>query len=363
MFFILDFAQSSFDRPVPNGMELDVPGLIESWVMQAEDWLTAYAGCENVTPEEAFEGIEIYGRLNRCQRSLIDAVDPDKTLNQLQGILIKDANLFFKQGSQYLDLSDWLATADSGWDAEDDDPQLSQALLMELDAVELVEWFGEMYADTQLQLTNPALATNLLKCQLWFEKHLEFFSDIEPLVRAIGKGIDQMQINSDETALLSLSVRKFINLMDQAEWLERQLSGTGDLKLILSQRPLGREKMDYEPFKIAVSAEGASLESPTTQTPFRWRSPDGSFEAITFLPEPTSEDHHEIEVIFGTGRDFADPARELVGQTVQLGGATATIQTRQQGTFDLIFARLQPQQIVQTEGNLIELRLGDQLWI
>ena len=56
-------SRSSLFSTPPDDLDLDITGLVESQIMDAQDWLTSYDGPDELTNAEAFEGIERLFRL------------------------------------------------------------------------------------------------------------------------------------------------------------------------------------------------------------------------------------------------------------------------------------------------------------
>lgn len=354
------------DREPPAEMTLDVDGLVESWVAEAEDWLLAFDGIEHLTPEEAFEGIELLARLARTRQELLQPCGGAAVLEKLRGIVGGENSLiFFQAANRFIHVDGWLEQAKEAWDDEVDntDPELSEMLLMDLDAAESLQWFAESHPHTIPAAASEELEDGLLKCRQWMANHAELFMVAEPLVRAVAKTIAPAAITRDETGILTLSAMKLVNLLDAADQLWEDMTNAPSLDFIRSQPKFGRWRKDHE-YQMLPAAAAAPQTFVAAAVPVRWHSPDGIYEAVYFLPPRVSPaELNEVEIVFGTGSDFAEPALALVGQRVLLGSAGATIEIRQQGGFDLVYARVNRAEVVSSGQAAIQLQVDDVEWV
>jgi len=306
-----------FDRPVPAGMFIDVSGLVESWVAIAEDWLTAYSGSSplkmdelvmeqsvsyrEMTSREAFEGVECFARLFRCEDSLIEQATGMSIVEQYARVLASSSNY-------------------------------------------------------------QKFENDLALCQQWLAKHTMMFIPSEPTIRAIAKTIAANLDLKDSTGCLSLSSMKYITLLDQCEASWDDATSTPSLDFLLNQPLFGRRKFDFLIPELAGAA-GASQSFVAPQLPMQWHDRSGKYEATVYLPSHRIPgEGTRIEIMFGEGEAFADSAIDLIGLEVCLGGATGVIESRQQGVGELVYASISLDDILTVETNEIELFVKGERW-
>ena len=369
-----------FDRPVPTGMIIDVSGLVESWVAVAEDWLTAYSGSapqhvsepakgqsvsyREMASREAFEGIECLARLVRCDESLIEQAFGMSVVDQLLQVLTENNPLVIaEQALAFPDLIAWLQQANATWDEDPDDDAATNHLILDLDAADFLMWFVEQYAS---EITSSSIyqkfAIDLAICQQWLARYTIMFIPSEPTIRAIAKTIATHLESKDPTGCLSLSSIKYITLLNQCEASWDDATSTPSLDFLLNQPLLGRRKIDYQTRELAGAA-GAAQPFIAPQLPMQWHDRSGKYEATIYLPsDRVPGEDSRIEILFGEGKEFANPATVLIGFEVRLGGAAGVIESRKQGIGELVYSSLSLNEIMTAETNEIELFVQGERW-
>lgn len=350
-----------FDRPVPPGMVVDVSGLVESWVIAAEDWIFAYSGSDMLTPREAFEGIECWGRLARCDSGLLRSVEGTETLQKLTETIGRSLSHFLELAIQFPDLTAWLHQAQTLWDDDSDDSEATDQLLIDLDAADYLSWVA-----AQLDKVLPEFEDSLSECHQWLSGHSLMFILSEPLVRATAKTIAGDVVSADPSGGLAMSTLKYLTLLDRAE-----LAWEDSVPKPRSVRPnhprpktspYGRSVLDWDAPVLAATA-ASSKQFLTPKRPMQWHDANGKFEATTVSPNAIEPDGSTtIEMSFGTGDQYLDSATELVGARVRLGGAEGVIESRKQGDADFVFVALRYRDIVALSGSRIDLFVNGEQW-
>ncbi len=389
---------SLYDRPVPDGLVIDSEGLVDAWVMEAEDWLLAYAGIEELTPREAFEGIESLARLTRCREGIRQRDDVAAVLTQLQGILSgTDAVTFAEAALSFPDLDGWQQQAAEAWEAEDDsddNEELTEQLLTDLDAAEALIWIAHDHLEEPDSHTDlQALVEGWKSIQQWLKgngkryRPLLLFSAAEGYIRAVGKTLADPP-REDHNGWLSLSGWKYAELLDEVDWFWRDASATpsldrllrhGELQksidppppfedspvVTLSTRPSLREVWDVDILSATAAAtkEASTLEGPTQ----RWIDPTGTFEASCGFPtyrQPNGDTRFEI--LFGQGHGFALPAIDMVGHSVSFGNATSEIRAEtiasQAGDETKVFVELAWETVIADGDGDLVLKVDGEEW-
>lgn len=354
-----------FGRLLPEGIELDVIGLVDSWVAEAEDWLTAFDGVDVITPQEAFEAIECFGKLTRCGFELVQQCEGNEVLRTLSDLLLGAASeRFAAQAIEFPDLDAWLSQANSAWDTESEDQDLVEILVTDLDASDFLCWFIESYTLTVVASEAYAAFTRSLElCHQFLDRRAVMFVIGEPFIRAVGCTIPEDGLTADDSGMLLLSTAKYIRLLDEIERVWDESTAIPSLDFLMNQQPFGRHAADWTGIPVLASTAGATEKTDAAQSPITWLDPSGKFEAITFLPnylEPGG--NTEIEVIFGTGEHFADAATELVGVNIRLGAAIGAIEQRQQGGGQLTVAKLCFESVASDTNNNIDLIVNSVKW-
>lgn len=352
------------DRPVPSGLTIDVDGLVESWIADAEDWMTAYAGMESLTSVEAFEGIEFLGRLKRIRTSLLTQNGGMIVIEKLEAILCDNAARFIEFASDVPNMNAWLEQATEAWDADSEDEGLAEILLSDLDSVEYLLWFAESHSifveDNRSLL---AIETGLNECVIWVEDHREFFIMVEAYIRAVAIAISDDLNGVDPSARLALSSVKYATLLDTIEDAWEDTTHVPSLAFLEKSTPFGSSLRHYQGIPELAFAAGASESFTVPREPMKWRDPQGQLEATAYLPQhllPSGQT--PIELLLGTGPNMSQPATDLVGASVQLGGAKGIVKLGNVGELPLTVARLMFEMIATSDQSLVELFVNGVKW-
>lgn len=350
-----------FDRPVPPGMVVDVSGLVESWIVDAEDWIFAYAGIDMLTPREAFEGIECWGRLARCDSDFLRSVEGTEASQKLTETIGPSLSCFLELAIQFPDLPAWLHQAQGLWDEDSDDSEATDQLLIDLDAADFLSWVA-----AQLDKDMPEFEDSLSECHQWLRDHSLMFILSEPLVRATAKTIAGHAVSADPSGGLTMSTLKYLTLLDRADlaWMDSVPKPRSVQLNHPRPKPVryGRSVLDWGAPVLAATA-ASSQQFLTPKKAMQWHDAQGKFEATTFSPNAIEPDGSTtIEVSFGTGDQYLDSATELVGARVRLGGAEGVIESRKQGDADFVFVALRYRDIVALGGSSIALFVNGEQW-
>jgi hypothetical protein len=346
-------------QPVPSDLDINVAALIDSWVGAAQDWCFAYAGPENLCPQEAFEGIEHLARLARCQPSMLQ-VEGLQTFIDLKLILLDSENSSsFSLAAEFLDLSAWLKQAQQAWNDETDDSALGRVLIEDLDASDFLLWYLEMMkADVPI----ADFESKLNQCYAWLDRHPDSFLLAEPYIRAVALTIRDDLDTIDETGLLSLSIAKYVRLIDECNESRELSQRPASVAPVLKQKPFGRGRRDYE-FELVASAAGAADQFDASREPWVWNHPDHIYQALLIPPQsivPNEEPF--LEMYFAIGPDYLDPAKELLGRTTTLGNASATIESMGEGIALKVFARFRLNDVTSISASDVILSVDGQIW-
>lgn len=356
---------SLFDRPVPDGVYVDTDGLVDAWVMEAEDWLMAYAGPSQLAPREAFEGIESLMRLTRCRPEVCQRADVALVRQRLEDAIAGvEAQRFAESALKFPDLDGWRRQAEAAWQSDvDDDSELMELMLADLDSLDGLIWFAHNHIpepEGHPELQQVTSQWTLL--HQWFHNHLVMFAAAEGYVRAVGKTLSD-EIREDDGGWLTMSSWKYASLLDEIERGWRDALGAPSLAWLKDIRPLGRKRIDWQGIPRLASAAGAEIARRAPLRRIRWVDPAGEREAITYLPDHRNpEGKSPLKVMFGTGEGFAFPPTELVGKIVRLGNAEATIVS--QGADDdlLVMAELDFEEVTRNLAGDVELQVDGQGW-
>ena len=353
-------------RPVPEDTDIDPVGLVDSWHAAAEDWLLAFQAADALSAQEAFEGIEHWGRLMRCQDALIDQVQGRQTRDRLSNILLDpDHRTAFLTAVRFPDLVAWREQARRAWEAEEEDLSLARQLLEDLDAADFVAWY--------LELTQPPAAPSppeftafeqqLDQCHLWLDAHAMLFVIGEPYIRAAALTIPEEPTADDPTGRLLLSTVKYMRLLDECETARQWMQPPTDLEFLANQPALGAMKLDYQVPQLAHAA-GAQAPFVAPSKPLCWFDPLRQYQALLFLPPfVTPGQDTTVELLFATGPNFSQPAESLVGAQVRLGGAQALIEAAARADDErMVFCLLSLAKITATVDTTISLWIDDQPW-
>jgi len=339
-------ASPLYDRPIPDFVEVDVDGLIEAWLMQAEDWLVAYDGPDALTDREAFEGIECLARLSRMRPELRGREGVRTTIEKLTAALQPLASDVVRRAVRYPDLVGWRAQVEEAWTAADDDPELAETLISDLDAADWVPWFATQHAKSSVS-SDPfhRYLEELGSCHDLFHQHVVMFCAAEAFVRAVGKTLAE-EFDSDDGGWLTSSNWKYLHLLNEldvdiesiSEETRRLVLGlAADSPNPVVRLPDGPQKMGpqeavWRVHELAPSLGAAIPELRALESGFRWRDPTGSFEAeVTWPIKLEAEGDKTLELMFGTGEKYTMAAEALAGQEVRLGNAVGFIEISGEG--------------------------------
>ena len=143
-------------------MKIDVSGLVESWVSEAEDWMLAYAGPGELTAREAFEGIECLGRLARCDASLMQEANGNEAFTQLKYLITNERTKQFAESAiTFPNLDAWMRQAQEVLEEQLDFPETTKHLLLDLDAADFLYWFIESYSPSIMK-ASQGIALSLI---------------------------------------------------------------------------------------------------------------------------------------------------------------------------------------------------------
>jgi hypothetical protein len=346
-------------------MVVDALGLVESWVCAAEDWLAAWDGAEYLSPSDAFEGVEHLGRLSRCRCSLLEEAAGSGVLSSLKHFFDADQHKeSVMRATEFPDVDGWLAQARQAWDAYSDSLDLARQLLEDIDSLDFLTWYVE-YRQFDIDAAESwvAIQKNLTQCHLWLDRHAVFFVIAEPYIRAVAKTIPEDLRIDEPTGLLALSAAKYIRLLDECEWAQEDFARPATLEILRDQVPLGGVRLDYNIREMAHAA-GAPQQLFVPTAPCLWRDPTGRYQAMLFLPEAVVPGGDaELEILFGTGDGFFEPALELAGAALQLGNAIGTVERRTQGGAELVFAKIPLHAVTSTEVPTVNLVVNGERWL
>lgn len=356
---------SLFSRPIPDGLSLDIDGLVESWIAEAEDWLIAYESVESLTDREAFEGIECLGRLTRCKRDWFRKLGGEAVFVELQQVLAgADAAAFAHHAIAFPNLEEWLAQAKQAWDDEQEAPELMEVLIRDLDAADLVVWFIEAHAETVATADLfKDFSEKLATCARWAGRHAVLFVAAESFIRATAQTFPEDCGAEDMTGCLGVSMLKYIWLLDEIEAVWSEPAGMSVHEILRQDVSWGGRGRDYQRSELPAAA-GATPGTEVPVLPIAWRDPSGRFEAELYLPsyrDPSGTTF--VDLLFGAGAGFFEPATALIGTEVRLGNASGTIDQRVQGGAPLTFARLILEQIPSTPDSPVSLRVNGVVWM
>lgn len=360
--------QARLDRPVPEGMQVDASGLVECWVAAAADWLSAWAGDADVSPREAFEGIEHLGRLRRCKSSLIHQAAGTEVLQRLTQALERESpGRLLALALEYPDVGGWLRQAQEAWDENSESLPVARRLLEDIDSLDFLTWYGELVhakvSRTPDQTAWPAMQELLARCHAWLERQAVFFVIAEPYIRAVAKTIpEDLQID-EPTGCLALSAAKYIRLLDECEQAWVDFLGPPASALARRQPALGGLRLDYQLPERAYAA-GAAVPHAGPSVACVWRDPAGRYRARLYLPSAVVPGEVTLlEMLFGTGVGFFDPAVELVGAEVRLGNATSVMHQRPQGDAVAVLAEFPLNAVTFGVGSTVRLSVQGEFWL
>ena len=347
-----------FDRPIPPGLLVDVSGLVEAWVAEAEDWLMAYSGIDSLTAREAFEGIECWGRLARCSRELLQISDGTAAAEQLENTIAGEAcSIFCTKAIEFPSLSEWLEQAQSVWDVDSDDSEITSQLLTDLDAADYLSWFA-----SRIDEQSDTFEDELSRCHQWLREHALMFILSEPLVRAIAKTFSNELDSTDPTGCLAFSTIKYMTLLDCADAAWEDSIAKPNLSIGKNQPAYGHKKHDWSAEPLAAMA-ASNRQIAKSVKPMLWQDSKSKFQATTYLPDVAAPDGStSIEISFGAEAQFIDPATELIGAHVRLGGAEGVIQARSQGGADFVYVSLRYSEVVHVSGSYVEQFVNGAKW-
>jgi len=347
--------QSLYDRQLPEHVAIDVDGLVDAWVMDAEDWLVAYDGPEALTDREAFEGIEFVARLCRCRSEIHNRQDIKPVLESMLAVLQPIATDVIQLAISYPDLFGWRAEVEEAWKLDHDTPEVAETLLADLDAADWIAWFATEYAD-------PLVIGEILdryleqvgECHDLFAKKIVMFCAAEAYIRAVGKTLVEHPYR-DESGWLSSSAWKYLRLLDMLD-IDIENVSEESRQLILgfakdSQRVakaatvgdalpntdiaplhLGPRESVWKVYDFAPALGAAPAELPPMVIGLRWRDPSGTYEAEATWPrrlDPSGD--KTIELMFGAGEDFVEAPQALDGLQVILGNARGIVEVSGEG--------------------------------
>lgn len=350
---------SLYDRPVPNFIEIDVEGLLRAWLMQAEEWLTAYGGPESLNDQEAFEGIACLARLSRMRPELHLRESVQAAITKLTTVLKPLAPDVVQRAIRYPDLTSWRAHVEKAWIADDDDPQLAETLIGDLDAADWVPWFASQSAKTSAT-SDPfhQYLEDLRLCHDVFHQHLVMFCAAEGYIRAVGKTLSE-EIEADEGGWLTSSNWKYFYLLNELD-IDTESSSEESRRLVLglttevrpldqlselvevpgpasaaepsTRLPHGPQEADWKVHELAPNLGAATSKLRASAPGFCWRDPTRTYEAeITWPTRLESDGDHKLELMFGTGEHYTEAAQALAGQQFQLGNAFGIIEISGEG--------------------------------
>lgn len=355
-----------FQREVPDGMHVDPRGLVESWIAIAEDWLMAYEGIDQLSPREAFEGIEHLGRLTRCRKDLIEQELGQDVIQRLRAILFDPrATTAFCSAIEFPDLDGWIEQLTEAWESDSEDLDLVRQLIEDLDACDFLLWYWDLVSPGKAEQTSvlDAFEDRLVQCHLRLDRHAALFPIGEPYIRAAALTIpENIDSSDDPTGRLTESAAKYIRLLDACEeaWKIFELPSVAG---ILENQPrYGTMKIDYH-VPVLSSAAAAQEAFIPSRRPLKWISPNSQTQALLLLPNAVLPGRDTlVDLLFGAGEGFSQPPTALLGASVQLGGAVSSIeQTETQGGVK-IFAKISHKEIANTPEPRIRLLVNDQEW-
>jgi len=360
-----DTQPSLYDRPVPDEVYVDADGLIDAWVMDAEDWLMAYAGLARLTPREAFEGIEGLMRLIRCRPEICQCEDVASVRRQLEDTIAgADARSFAESALTFPALDGWRQQAEAAWHSDsDDDTELMEQLLADLDALDGLIWFAHGHIpDPEMHPELQQVTSQWTLLHQWFHKHLVMFAAAEGYVRAVGKTLAE-EISDDDGGWLTMSCWKYASLLDELERGWRDAVGPPSLAWIKNVRPLGRKQIDWKGIPQLAHAAGADVAHEAPRRKIRWVDSTGEREAIIYIPTHRNPDGKTpLKVMFGTGEGFAFPPIELIGKTLRLGNGEAKIVAQGEDDDLLVLAELNFEAVTHDLAGDVELQVDGQAW-
>jgi hypothetical protein len=354
-----------YDRTVPSGVYVDAVGLIDAWVIETENWLIEYAGLTQLTPREAFEGIKCLMRLTRCRSEICQREDVVLVRRKLADTIAgADACRFAETALTFPAVGDWRQRAENAWDSDNDDsPELMERLLTDLDALDGLIWFSHGHiSEPETHSTLQQLTTHWALLHQWFHKHLVMFAAAEGYIRAVGKTLAE-EIRDDTGGWLTMSCWKYASLLDELERSWQDTVGPPSFEWVMNIRPFGRKQLDWKGIPELAHFAGATIKHEAPRKRIRWVDPTGEREAITHLPNYRMPGvQMRLQVMFGMGNGFAFPPIELIGKTVRLGNAEATIVSQGDADDLLVLAEVNFEEVIRDLKGDIELQVDGRDW-
>jgi hypothetical protein len=292
-------------------------------------------------PDEAYDVVALFGRLQRCNPDLLAATgrliewDSAVTLVQRHLADLLPAALLVPDPEGWLREAQLLAEAcdDAAPDAELGEH--AEQLLADLDDADLLAWAVERQGALP-----EALRGGLARCAGWLHDNPDRFFPAGVLIQGIGQTI-RADLPAVDLALAG-TADKFVLLLDALEESQEQMSSS----VVSSSR-----EDDWAGFPEPSLAMAAKAAGPTGLYRRRWRSPDGAVEALLVIG-PDGPGAERVRINFLSGEEI--PAA-LVGRPVWLAAQEATIDG--DGNADFSRASLLA---ARKEGRALTLEVGEQ---
>jgi hypothetical protein len=298
--------------------ELTDPGLlIDLWLDRLLELIEG-AG-EPQGPGDVGDAVALFGRLKRC--------DPKRVAGTgRQALWEAAAEAVERRLAEWLppalgvpDPDGWLREAAALADACDDaaaDAELgerAEQLLTDLDDADLVAW-----AARRCQMLPPALAEGLARCAEWLRHNPDRFFPAGVFIQGAAQTIrpDLPAFDLD----LAGTADKFVLLLDALEEIQERMSPAAP--------PVTAPEGDWTGFpepSLALAAAGPESGGLFRR---RWRSPDGTFEALLVVGPEADAGSVRVNFLAGEG-----PAA-LEGQPTWLAECAATIDAAGNADFD-----------------------------
>lgn len=352
----------------------DPLALVDLWLDQLQEYV------ESPDDREAwYDMVALFGRLSRVRPILIKATglyDQWLTISQtINERLAEMANhcLNLINPAGWLEEAEELAKAcDDGAEA-DELAEWSETLLMDLDDAEVIVWAAEKAGLEEERWSG--LSDQLRDCVRWLIENRDRFFPAAVFIQAVGQTI-RPDLDEYDADLAGTTV-KFILLLDALEEAQNLLcvpKAQGIIPVVVKgPSPITTKPRQEPPApKIPLPAQvpwdfmpqpmfalAARGEVSPAVKRVRWWSPDGVYRAVLAVPAYAQPDAY-LRVNFL--RD-EQPAVELVGEPVLLGGVVSVIGPEGNAEFplqELINKRLESPFCTLAVGQMPELWFVEQ---
>lgn len=365
--------KSLFHQPTPDSMRIDVNGLIESWVADAEDWLTTWQDAQSMSSGEAFDGIEYSTRLMRTAPEKLKQVGGTEIAKRIAKILKDHGESFANKAIQLPDAIGWLTLATEEFDHDSDDASIAIELLENAESLDFLLGFIEQYGSDELLSTDQyqevSEGRNLI--HRWIDDHADHFIICEGHVRACCLAIRWDIQTIDPTGWLELSTAIYLPILRVANQAWRDCEPVFSLPVEMLTAANKTDRVYALPTErhlpseflratLEVSMAAAKGDKLVPQKPLQWLNQSGDQQAECYLPAKF-DDSTNIEIDFYLVGSGDKPAVQLIGRPVTLGGASGTIQSSAESP-TRVFVTLNYSQLNSGREGELKFDVGGQTW-